>query len=188
MSTALEYNENFLRQAESRLKNGQVFRTLATTFDNGNKTTKRVDALLFYKDGDYVLLQNGEETRRVNSLFSVVCPLDEEMMYVVQDWGVSGETHKETLLTENCEDDIKYEGVDNTLIGSFRSKENRADTLSLLKKHCAPSQSLVLVKNLHCDFESNEYAGETEWESNDFAEMSEYIAETAVSLKEAEAE
>lgn len=187
MSTALEYNEKHLRQAETRLRNGQVFRTLATMFDKENKKTKRVDTLLFYDDGDYVLLQNGEEARRVNSLLSVVCPLDEELMYVVQDWGVSGETHKETLLTENCVD-VKYKGVDNTLIGSFRSKENRADTLSLLKKHCAPSQSFVLVKNLHRDFESNEYAGETEWESSDFSEMSEYLTEIAVSLKEAEAE
>lgn len=100
--------------------------------------------------------------------------LSSEVMFSLQDWGVSGEECKSILLDDNCKT-IDYEGFKHTVVCSGKM-EGTNDTVTLLKRHCEPAQQFALVRYLK-PLSNGEYIGDTVWEDTDFIDAAETFYE-----------
>ncbi|MCM1360238.1 MAG: hypothetical protein NC183_06970 [Corallococcus sp.] len=167
----LEYNGIYYDDAEERLQTKQVFTTDVFVLNKNKKIEHKGNCIIRFspESNDYILEIGENETYKSNALCGVLSEAfgeqSNEMLYVLQDWGVSGEMPQEVLLDDNCKK-IKYEGFDHTLICSGKM-ENTNDTVTLLKRHCEPAQQFVLVRYLK-PLESGEYIGDNVWEDTNF--------------------
>lgn len=192
----LEMNYEALEKAENRMRNGEVFQTEIVRTNNMNKYTCFNENLYIYFDREtnaFVMREYLTQESRYDNLLGALRVYtgntwngNKELYFVIQDWGETGKSHEQTLVTENY-DAILYEGIENDLILTGQRKGSKTDKISLMKKHCAPSQSFLIVKNLHNDCEG--YVGETIYEANDFKEISNVMLNIAeAQRKEVEAE
>lgn len=193
----LELDYDAIEKAERRIQNGEDFHTEIVVANGRDKTCYKENLRIYYdREKDKFVKREGlTDERAYSNLVQALSTYsgnnrdgDDELFFVLQDWGETGENHKETLIAKDYET-VNYDGIDNDLLLTAPLKSDRTQKVSLLKKHCAPSQSFVLVKNLHKDFESGDVLGETVWEANDFKEISDVMVDIAeAAKKEAEAE
>lgn len=167
----LEYDEQAERAAEKRLRNKQVY--LADIFIlRGEKRIEDVGECLFryiHKTGRYITEINDNQYYRGSSLREAISEAfgkqSSEVMFALQNWGISGENGGSILLDDNCKK-IKYEGFDHTVICSGKTEETH-ETVTLLKRHCEPAQQFALVRYPK-QIDNGEYIGETVWEDTNF--------------------
>ena len=173
----LEFNYKYYDYAESRLQANQIFTTDIFILNNNEKIEHRgICFIRFSPESHNFVLEIGEnEKYKSNALCGGLSEAfgnkSNEMLYVLQDWGVSGEMPPEVLLDDNCKR-IKYERVENTVICSARLISNPAFAVTLMKKHCSPAQTFILVGNSKYKGGSNEL-----WESFNFRDAKEAFKE-----------
>lgn len=177
----LEFNSNNYDDAEERLQANQVFTTDIFEFNKNKKIEHKGKCLIrFSPETNNYILEIGENNMYIsNALCSV---LNEafgnqynEMLYVLQDWGVSGENPQEVLLDDNCKT-IKYKSIENTAICSARLKTDSSVNVTLMKKHCSPAQTFILVGNIHLETDGA-HEGNELWESLGFYDAKEAFVE-----------
>lgn len=193
----LEVDFNALVKAERRMRYGEDFHTKIVGANGLTKTCYKENLRIYFdrEKDKFIMCEGFTDEHAYSDLSQALYTYNgntwngnKELFFVLQDWGETGEHHKETLIAKDY-DTVRYDGIDNDLLLTAPLKGDGADKISLLKKHCAPSQGFVLVKNLQKDFESGEYVGETVWEANDFKEISDVMLDIAeAAKKEAEAE
>ena len=176
----LEYSDRAVRDAEIRLRNKQFFNPNIFILRDGEKLEEVGECLFRYvhKSSRYITEINDNQMYKDSSLCSVVSQafgkLSSEVMFTLQDWGVSGEGCKSILLDDNCKT-ISYEGFKHTVVCSGKM-EGTNDTVTLLKRHCEPAQQFALVRYLKC-LSNGEYIGDTVWEDTDFFDAAETFYE-----------
>lgn len=177
----LEYNSNHYDDAEERLQANQVFTTDVFVLNKNKKIEHKGICLVRFSPETYnYILEIGEnETYKSNALCGVLSEAfgdqQNEMLYVLQDWGVSGEKPQEVLLDDNCKT-IKYAGIENTTMCSARLKTDSSVNVTLMKKHCSPAQTFILVGNIHPEADGT-HEGNELWESLGFYDAKEAFAE-----------
>ncbi len=192
----LEYDERAERAAENRLRGKQIYNTDIYVLHDGKRLEEVGECLFRYlhKSCNYLTEINDNQYFRGNylcaSLSQAFGKQSSEVMFVLQDWGESGENIGSILLDDNCKI-IKYEGFDHTVICSGKTEETN-ETVTLLKRHCEPAQQFALVRYLK-QLSSGEYIGDTVWEdknfndaANTFYEYTGRSVERALEIKELE--
>ncbi len=177
----LEFNSNHYDDAEERLQAKQVFITDISVLKKNKKIEHRGNCLIrFSPELHNFILQVGEnEKYQSNALCGVLSETfgdqTNEMLYVLQDWGVSGEIPQEVLLDDDCKN-IKYAGIENTTLCSARLKTDPSVKVTLMKKHCSPAQTFILVGNVRTKADGS-CSGNELWESLGFFDAKEAFEE-----------
>lgn len=169
----LEYDERKERDVENRLLSKQVFFTDIYILHDGKKLENVGECLFRYvrKSHCYLTEINDNQFYRGSSLCASISQAfgkqSSEVMFALQDWGVSGENIGSLLLDDNCKK-IRYEGFDHTLICTGK-EEGTGEKITLLKRHSEPAQQFVFVRYLK-QLSSGEYIGDSIWEDTNFGD------------------
>ena len=168
----LEMNDKSFRCAVIRLTSKQVFNPDITVLRADGKFDELGECVIRYdKNRGTFSIETLDYEEKNNNLFTGVQNVfghgTMDVIYSLQDWGESGEQPTEILIEdENCPT-VRYKGVPHTVVQSALDIENpERDTVTLLKKHCSPAQSFVVVRNL--EEQNGEYVGETIAEEDSF--------------------
>lgn len=167
----LEHDEKAERAVENRLCGKQLYQADVYILHDGKKLEKLGECLFRYVHKSYSFLTEIDDDKyyKSRSLYEVISQTfgrqSAEVMFALQDWGVSGKNIGSILLDDNCEK-IRYEGFEHTVVCSGKA-EGTNDTVTLLKRHCEPAQQFALVRYLK-PLENGEYIGDTVWEDTNF--------------------
>lgn len=159
----LEYNNYTFRYAEQKMTMKQVFNPDITILHGIGEWEDLGECLIRYdKNAKAYSVETREQIEKNESLHSVLWTVfgagTEEMMCVLQEWG-DGKIMPQSILLDddNCKK-IRYDGFEHTIVEQGLTYNN-TDTITLLKRHCFPSQSFAVVKNL-VEYDGS-YTGET---------------------------
>lgn len=169
----LEYDERAEDAIERRLRDKQIYLTNIFILHDGKNLENVGECLCRYvhKSSQYLTEINDNQCYRSNSFYASLSQAFGknflEVMFVLQNWGVSGKTCDSILIDDNCKK-IKYEGFDHTVVCSGKMQGSN-EIVTLLKRHAEPAQQFVLVGCLQ-ELESGEYIGNNFCEDIDFSD------------------
>ncbi len=168
----LEFNSKQLRNALVRMSCKQVFNPDISVLREDGQIENLGECMIRYNknEGLYVVETKDREEKHESPFTAVQNVFGHggmEVIYSLQDWGESGEVPQEILIDdENCTE-VRYEGIPHTVVEKALDSENpKTDTVTLLKRHCSPAQTYVLVRNLQ--EENGGYVGENITEEDNF--------------------